>query len=417
MIEALAQVVCTAIQVEAEAHGPSTVFRVRLPSGETSSLTTLDVRLNAIGFSSEQDLVYGVDHHGRLVALDRTGRVVGKAPRPSPMLRNATAGVVVDERLVVRVGPWLNSVDIDRNSPTFGHVLHQAWLWPAEGTTVDDFDLNPDDGLLYGVATHAHGYGVVVSIDPDTGRTRAVPGAGRLPGGSSYGAVTLAPDGALYATNNNQGGRSTLWRVALDGSGVVTEISSRKALHTIDSSGCLTTIPIPTTTTTPPTTTTTPPTTTTTTPPTTTTTTTTPPTTTTTTTTTTPPTTKTTTPPTTTRTTTTTPPPTTTTTIARTTTTTTTTTTTVRPAPAAPPYIPPPLRTTPPPNPPPPQPPPPAEPPPPPPPADIEVPDRRVETLAPTNNTVRDQRRWGLTAILLIFAAGALARQAASRRR
>ena len=113
MIEALAQVVCTAIQVEAEAHGPSTVFQVRLPSGETSSLTTLDLRLNAIGFAAEQNLVYGVDHHGRLVALDRTGRVVVKAPRPTPLLRNATAGAVVDGQLVVRVGPWLHSVDID----------------------------------------------------------------------------------------------------------------------------------------------------------------------------------------------------------------------------------------------------------------------------------------------------------------
>jgi hypothetical protein len=37
--------------------------------------------------------------------------------------------------------------------------------------------------------------------------------------------------------------------------------------------------------------------------------------------------------------------------------------------------------------------------------------------LAPANNTVRDQRRWGLVAMILILGAGALARQAASRRR
>ncbi|MFE9747433.1 hypothetical protein ACFYOT_21230 [Saccharothrix saharensis] len=403
MIDALAQVVCTVIQVEAGPHGPSSVFQVRFPSGETTSLTTLSVRLNAIGFSAGQNLVYGVDQQGRLVALDRTGRVVGEPSRPVPGLAHATAGVVVDERLVVRAGPRLLQVDIRRGSPTFGRVLDETWLWPW-GTTVDDFDHNPDDGLLYGIATD-HGHGVVVTIDPDTGRTKPVPGAGRLPGGSGYGAVTLSPDGSLYATNNNHHGRSRLFRVALDGSGVVTEISSRKALNTIDSSGCLTTIPTPTTT--PTTTTTTPPTTTTTT-----TTTTTPPTTTTTTTTTTtvPPTTTTTRPP---------QPTTTTTTVARTTTTTPTTTTTVRPAPAPapavpPPNLPPPPRlTTPPPTTPPPAPPP----PPPPPPADIDAPDRQVETLAPTNNAIRDQRRWGLAAMILILAAGALARQAAARRR
>lgn len=405
MIEAFAQVVCTVIQVEAGAHGPSTVFQVRLPSGETASLTALDVRLNAIGFSAEQDLVYGVDDRGRIVALDRTGRVVGEPTRPSPLLRNATAGTVVGDRLVVRVGPWLRSIDIDPAGPTFGHVVHEAWLWPWEGVMVDDFDLNPADGLLYGVAAHEHGHAVVVAVDPDTGRTTPVPGAGLLPAGSSYGAVTLAPDGALYATNNSHDGRSTLYRVALDGSGVVTEISSRQALHTIDSSGCLS-VPPPTTT---PTTTTTTPTTTTTTPPTTTTTT--PPTTTTTV----PPTTTTAVPPTTT-TTTTTAPPRPTTTVARTTTT--VPVTTIGPAPALPP----------PPNIPPPEPPPelppeplPPEPPPPntppPPPVDLDVPEHRVETLSPANNAVRDQRRWGLVAIILILGAGALARQAASRRR
>jgi hypothetical protein len=36
--------------------------------------------------------------------------------------------------------------------------------------------------------------------------------------------------------------------------------------------------------------------------------------------------------------------------------------------------------------------------------------------MSPTN-TVRDQRRWGLAAMILILAAGALARQAAGRRR
>ncbi|MFI9010827.1 hypothetical protein ACIGNX_26675 [Actinosynnema sp. NPDC053489] len=428
MIEAFAQVVCTVIQVEAGAHGPSTVFEVRLPSGEATSVNALDVRLNAIGYSARQDLVYGLDDDGRLVALDRRGRVVGQPTRPSHLLRQATAGAVVGERLVVRAGPRLESIDIDPASPTFGQVVQETWLSPLEGMTVDDFDLNPADGLLYGVATHQHN-GIVVSIDPRTGRTRAVPGVGQLPGGTSYGAVTVARDGSLYATNNRQrDGRSSLWRVALDGSGVVTEISSGPPRHTIDATGCL---PAPPPTTTPTTTTTT---TTTTTPTTTTTTTTTTtPTTTPPTTTTTPPTTTTTAPP----------QPTTTTTVPRTTTTTTPppVVTTIGPAPAVPP------RPNPPPPPPVEPPPPPFEPPPfepppqpepqpepepdnppqesplpppalpPPPRADLKIPDREVQTLAPTNNAIRDQRRWGLVALLLIVGAGALARQAASRRR
>ncbi|MEU4741014.1 hypothetical protein AB0G02_11200 [Actinosynnema sp. NPDC023658] len=396
MIEALAQVVCTVIQVEAGAHGSSTAFRVQLPSGETTALNALDVRLNALGYSARQDLVYGVDERGRLVALDRSGRPVGEPTRPSDLLSGATAGVVVDERLVVRQGLLLRSVDIDPDSSRFGQVVHEVWMWPSEAVTVDDFDVNPDDGLLYGVST-AFGHGQVVTIDPDTGRTTPVPGAGRLPRGDSYGAVTLAPDGALYATNNSHGGRSTLWRVALDGSGVVTQISSGPAVRTIDSSGCLTQPP-PTTTTTPTPTTTTVPTTTTTTPPTTTTTTTTPA-----------PTTTTPAPtPTTTTTTTPRPTPPTTTTTVRAQPVVTLTTTSEPVVPPPPPE--PPLNTPPPP-------PPPPNTPEPPPPSGLEMPDRRAETVMPKNHVLRDQRRWGLVALILIIGAAALARQAAARRR
>jgi hypothetical protein len=44
-------------------------------------------------------------------------------------------------------------------------------------------------------------------------------------------------------------------------------------------------------------------------------------------------------------------------------------------------------------------------------------PEPRVNSVERADNLVRDQRRWGLTALLLIIAGGALARQAASRRR
>ncbi|WP_269321610.1 hypothetical protein [Saccharothrix sp. NRRL B-16314] len=40
-----------------------------------------------------------------------------------------------------------------------------------------------------------------------------------------------------------------------------------------------------------------------------------------------------------------------------------------------------------------------------------------MESLEQMDNVVRDQRRWGLTALILILVAGALARQAANRRR
>ncbi|MFD7656522.1 DUF6923 family protein [Actinosynnema sp. NPDC059797] len=393
MIEFLALAACATIQVEAGGHGPSSVFEVRFPEGSSTPLGTLDRRVNAIGYSHAQDLVYGVDDDGRLIALNRQGRLVGTPTRPVHLLRHAVAGAVVGERLVVRVGPWLYSVDINPRSPGYGSISHEASLWPAEGLDVDDFDHNAADGLLYGVSTHGRG-STVVAINPTTGRVTRVPGVGRLPGGSSYGAVTLSRDGSLYVTNNRNDGRSVLYRVALDGSGTVTEITSRRSLNTIDSSGCLAAPPVvdppdpPTTTTTPPPTTTTTPPPTTTTPP---------------------------------RTTTPSPP-------------TTTTVPAPGPVPSPPPpprtttraAPPPPVTTTSPPTRPAPAPEPP-EPPEPPdlppgalpaaPPANLEPPEREDTAEPALRNNVRDQRRWGLAAVLLIIGAGAVARQAAHRRR
>ncbi|MEJ2857503.1 MULTISPECIES: DUF6923 family protein [unclassified Saccharothrix] len=357
MLEVLA---CVAIQVEADHRGPSTVYRVELPSGEAQVVNTLDARVNAIGYSAAQDRVYGVDDDGGIVVLDRTGHAVARSA--GHFLKHATAGVVVREKLVVRVGHLMFWVDIDPSSGRYLEVVRQAWLWPPHhALNVDDFDLNPADGLLYGVATFPYGHAYVVAIDPETGRVDRVPGTGMLPATHGYGAVVMGRDGALYVTSNRDDGRSVLYRVALDGSEAVTEITSRPARRSIDAAGCLSVPPIvdPPDPTVPPTT---------------------------------PPTVPPTLPPF--------EPP-----VVPPTTTT----------PAPPPATTPPTSTT-------------TTPPPGPtseePPAQTPAPSReplrrpepKAEVAADGNRIVRDQRRWGLVAIILILGAGAVARAHARHR-
>ncbi|CAL9562154.1 hypothetical protein SUDANB95_04619 [Actinosynnema sp. ALI-1.44] len=368
MIEALA---CVALQVEADHHGPSTVYRLELPSGQAQVLTTLDARVNAVGYSVPQDRVYGVDADGDVVALDRTGRPVARSTGHPHVLRHAAAGAVVAEKLVVRVGHLLFWVDIDPKSDKYLRVVREAWLWPPpHALNVDDFDLNPMDGLLYGVATFPYGRAYVVAIDPGTGRVDRVPGTGELPATHGYGAVVMGRDGALYVTSNNHKGRSVLHRVALDGSGAVTEITSRRARWSIDATSCLATPPIvdpiPPDPTVPPTT---------------------------------PPTTPPSDPP--------------------------------ADQPSVPPRVPPvvPPTTTTPPAPPPPGAPPNTAPTAPPatPPADpperpdptrdpMRRPEPKAEKISDGNRNVREQRRWGLVAIILILGAGAVARAHARHR-
>lgn len=361
MIGALALAACATLQVEAGEHGSSALVRVDLASGAATPVAALGARVNAIGFSAPQGLVYGVTDSGRVIAFDREGNRRELSSHPSPLLREAVAGAVVGERLVVRVGPQLLFVDIAPGSPTYLRVVRATWLRPG-ALTVDDFDLDPATGLLHGVATAHHGKARVVAIDPASGAVRTVPGTGALPGGPDYGAVALGRDGALYATGNRHHGRSTLWRVALDGSGAVARVASRQAFRSTDSSGCLAAPPAvdPTTTVPPTTPPTTPPTGTAVIPPRGPTPTTTPAPGATTAPTTTPPTTTPTTPPST--------------------------------ASSAPPTGPSPGPTPP------------------------RVPERRAEEVVAIDHDVRDQRRWALTGLVLIVGAAALARQAVRRR-
>ncbi|HEY0697973.1 MAG TPA: hypothetical protein VGD43_09200 [Micromonospora sp.] len=235
--------------------GPSTLLRVTLPSGTAVPVRKLDHHVNAIGYAVGQHRVYGIatrtgllpiGRKTQVVTLDAEGRMVelgpvrgtGPVPVPADGLADATAGAVAGARLHLRDGGSLYTVDVNPASPSYLGILRRVRLFPAHpARTVDDFAANPTDGLLYGVAS-THG-GQIVRIDPTTGRVRTVPAPRGLPNGSRYGSVVL--DGrTLYVTNNRVGHHSRLYRLALDGSGTVTELATGPASATSDAAGCLT---------------------------------------------------------------------------------------------------------------------------------------------------------------------------------
>ena len=357
-------------------HGLSTVYRVDLGTGAMTRLRLLDRRVDALGYHRGQRLVYGLSG-GRLVSLSLSGELSDRAAvRGHEGLREASAGAVIGDSLVVRDGRHLRSVSINPADPRFGSVVRSVRLWPAElARTVDDFDVN--GGLLYGVTTHVPYYGKVVRIDPTTGHVSHVDGP-KLPGGRSYGSAAFGPDGALFAASNRTADhdwfqhdkplRSLLVRVALTPTAVPQEIAAWPVATHSDMTGCLASPPIP-----PTSPTTTPP----------------------------PPSPPTTTQPTS--------PP------------TTTTTTTPPPAPVAPPPVIPPAAQPPPPAPVPPEPAPPVVVPPrvqPPPPAPMVKQSKRVSGAAtPAISPTEKKRRWGITTLVLIMGAGAAAGAAHRNRR
>ena len=225
---------CVALRVTSGA-GLSTVDRVQLPAMASTPLGQVGYRLNALGYSARRDLAYAMSDAGHVVTLDRRGRTTDLGPPRwwgRHDLGHMTAGAISGNVWYVKRYGVLYTIDVPSSRLTSALTL-RPWSLAA---AVDDFDLDPSDGKLYGVAG-----GDVVSIDPRTGWVRVVPGP-RLPWSRAYGGVALS-GGDLYVTANATGGRSRTYRVVRGMS--YTELSSGPAVQDTDMAGCLGARPVP----------------------------------------------------------------------------------------------------------------------------------------------------------------------------
>ncbi|WP_329051058.1 hypothetical protein OG738_03180 [Amycolatopsis sp. NBC_01488] len=248
---------CTILQAENERDGaPTTLRLLSLPDGTTKRLTQAGYWINAMGYSAAQDVVYGIadgtrrgryDHGSHAVRIDASGTVtdlgvVGRAGAASPVwsqVTGATAGAIDGNRWYVRQDSDLYTVDVDLSSSDYARVVHRTALRPVSlAVGVDDFAYDSSSGLLYGVSTTSRGDSSVVTLDPATGQVEVVPGL-RFPRGGAYGSVVLGP-GSIYATANRDGRRSVTYRLPRDGSGPAVEVSTGPALVSGDAAGCLT---------------------------------------------------------------------------------------------------------------------------------------------------------------------------------
>jgi hypothetical protein len=231
---------CVVLQVRnAEADSRSTVDRVELPAVAATRLGVLPYQLNALGYAPAQDLAYGMTDGGDVVTVDRRGRTSDLGPvrgAERPDFAGATSGAIAGNIWYVMRAGILSTVDV---KPGGTDYLRLRGTFPAHpwvlASQVDDFDFDPVRRLLYGVAATPGG-GVVVSLDPGTGLVQPLPGP-RLPPSTAFGAVTLAPDGALFVTANDIGGRSRTYRVLRQGP--ATELATGPPLAGADAGGCL----------------------------------------------------------------------------------------------------------------------------------------------------------------------------------
>jgi hypothetical protein len=256
---------CVAFEVRTAewGGGSSTLLRVDLTAGSSSTVTQLGYQVNAIGYAGQQNLVYGIATRGggRLVRISTQGMLsdLGQVRGAGGRLADAVAGAVLGGDLYVRSNGSLYAIGVDPSSGDFAAVARVVPLrpeWLADN--VDDFAVDAANGLLYGLQGDVGESASMVSIDPNSGVVREARPVQGLPGWASYGSVVLSGQ-LMYAIADDVFGQSRLYRIPLDGSGPALQLATWSAASVTDMAGCLATPAPPTTPPPPPTTTNRPP--------------------------------------------------------------------------------------------------------------------------------------------------------------
>ncbi|MER7012429.1 hypothetical protein ABT324_13505 [Saccharopolyspora sp. NPDC000359] len=245
---------CSVLQVR-NRGGLSTLHRVDFPAADSTRLGAPGYRLNALGYSAAQHLVYGMASRGpsgpfpdggHAVVVTPDGSIRDLGPVRAGALRAPSAGAVSGNRWYLAEDGYLHVVDVEPGSRTYLAVLSTVRIeglgWPV---SLDDFDVDPVDGQLYGISATRSGGAALVRLGHD-GRVAEVTGVPGLPP-LSYGSVVIAPDRALHVTANESG---VVHRIGRGGS--VRWLATVLPMSSSDAAGCLVAAPPPPSVTAPP---------------------------------------------------------------------------------------------------------------------------------------------------------------------
>ncbi len=247
-------------QVQTQAGLGSTIGNFDLNTSTFIPIKHLPVLVNAIGYSTTQNVFWGMDvgtvGADKIVRIDSQGNLDydlapnNSGPVAPPPLLTVVTGAVSENKLYLHTKTPANHlivIDVDPNSPTLGGVLADVTLSRATpGQTflnIGDWDFNPLDGQLYALEWQTTVRRTLVKVNPTTGVVTDVWDlTSKIPDGQNFGADYVEKgDNIIYISNNDVNRTKThsqTFSVDIT-TGQVTAYTPGAPLTINDGAGCL----------------------------------------------------------------------------------------------------------------------------------------------------------------------------------
>jgi hypothetical protein len=192
--------------------GPTTIYRVRLPDGHVSTYGTAEDAVNAVGYNTRDNYMYGWDQStGHLAGIASNGTLT-QLGVPAGMSRaDASSGFNVGDfdhsgdlyLMASATGVW-DEVDLSPGSPHYDTVIASGIVAKPAGVTALPSDWAYTNGAFYGMAAN-DGDADLISFHPVTRKLTNLGPVSDVPGSATYGAAFAAPDGNLWVSDNVTG--------------------------------------------------------------------------------------------------------------------------------------------------------------------------------------------------------------------
>lgn len=206
---------CSAFGYLFQTPDPAThqVYQVDLVSGASSKIADTPDTVNAVGYNTLDDYVYGYD--GATASIVRVGADGALMNLGLPDGVSTASGYQVGDfddagHLWIEYGgngsgQWYE-IDYAPGSSTYGQVLDSGIASPPAGVSVLPSDWTYVDGVFYGVQGVATGAAHLIGFDATTHKVSDLGTLAATAGEDvTYGAAYADASGYVYASNNSSG--------------------------------------------------------------------------------------------------------------------------------------------------------------------------------------------------------------------